>query len=507
MNLMHRIKNAFEAFNGRRFTRNDAAYIAKRMMKSMRVSDLRNFYDSSDRTIRTTQPNTQKDPYTLQVDQLPKTRAVSQRLYRNAGDYRSTINTTVDSVIGTGLRPTPQVMTQDGNLETSVNAQLARLWELYEKPRNWDSRNKVSFVGEGQRLALKTRLLDGSYFLRALPNNKSVLGVVWDSFSIENLDTSYDTYYSADSVALPTSVTINGIKLDRYGAPLGYYLKQFPGRLVSSNQVIHSWEVSHPSYVIGEPIGIAVLNQIWDRKELIENYRLKMEAIARVLYNIAESSNYPNPLDEDSDGFFGIESLTGNRVKETPESPKMPDNVNETLVPLLGQLETENAAGMGISRTSALKDLRGTTFAGATYAGVMDWSHYKPLRKDFIDDFCNPFYRMFVFNAVMSGKVFGIDRTAFIRRPEHYTAVAWSGDERLSVDKKKDADASRVQKETGEKLLGDRLQEAGKTLQDHIRKAESEYQAVIEAENNSPGIAAMLGYPELSTKKGETDEV
>lgn len=500
--LSQRLGRAWGALRGKpALTYNDAAALATVMVRQMHgARGAKMGYDAYDSTIRGAKPAKEYSVPELVRKRLPRARALSWELYRNSGNYRGTVKTIIDNVIGTGLRVVPQARDAEQQLLADVNNELADAWSRYAERDNWDSTTKSDFVGEGQRFLLQHRIVSGNNFLQAVKNSQAYTGISWYTFNENYLDDSRDTYYMEDK---RNTTTIWGIELNNLRAPVRYYLKGVQ-KPIPAAQVIHGYVPESVDMPIGVPLGISIINLDYDRHEISDSYRVKVHALANWIVKLSESGSFPNANDLDSNNVF--EALRGTMPKTDTEFTdiKLPDNVQETMVPLMEMWETEESAGMGISRTSALKDLKGTTFAGATYAGVLDSTFYTPMRADFIADTCRPMYRKFVANYYMSGKSKYVSPVEFAMNQTRYTMHSWAHDAMPSVDRRKDATADQLSLQNGDLLLTDLLERRGTTLDEYLRKAAREYDALEALRAHKPGI--QIGASILQEINNEEDK-
>jgi len=379
-------------------------------------------------------------PYSELNTQQIKIVGRSRDLYKNDSTYRAAINTIVDNSIGTGLWPKPKIKGADGKLNTVLNKKVEALFNIYSQRDQWDARKKFPFVGEGQRMALKTVLLSGDAFLNAVPNTAigAAIPVSWQLFEIDRLDNARDNFKRNNIDASDVAQTLHGINIDKYGAEMSYWIKGLTSPIKKDN-IIHSCMVDRPEQYIGLPAAIAALADIYDKHDLLEDYVLKSRAIAKVLWFLSnENDQVPYENDKDANSALEINSLTQMRGDKAPEPIKMPDSVSDTIMPLVKMLMHGITSGLGTSYTTVSRDMDGVNFAASKFIDIQEWRHYTALKDWFVYDFCNPFWNKFITYAAASGKIPELSMAAFRKDPSSFMEVQWVGNGKQDVDPLKD---------------------------------------------------------------------
>jgi lambda family phage portal protein len=409
--------------------------------------------------------------------------ARSRNLYKNDSTYRAAINTLVTNTIGTGLRPKPKVLGLDGKPDKAINAALEKAFWKYARASEWDARRKFPFVGEGQRLALKTVLISGDFIMNAVNSRDGAfLPVMWQQCESDRLDTTSDYLQKQVWQGENVKQTIHGINLDEFGAPVSYLFKGI-NKAIPAKNIIHSFMSDRPEQYIGIPAAVAALDEVFDKQDLMEDYVLKSRAIAKVLWWLSNEmdDDIPKADDQDADSIIGLEPLSQIRTDKEPMPMKMPDSVSDTVGPLVKMLQHGVCSCMGTSYTTVTRDMDGVNFAASKFIDIQEWRFFSMLKDWFIGDYCDPFYEKFVLLSVASGQVPGISPTIFARDPYRYYEVEWTGNGKADVDPLKDIQADNEGLKTGVFTLSYCVGKRGEDLDDHIEQLRAEREKLKDA--------------------------
>jgi len=478
-----RIRGALDVFRGRR-----KAYNINQVLEAARIGGLlgrraRDSYDAGKTGRLREDWGTSTDvPYYELASSHKKIRARSRELYKNDSTYRAAINAIVNRVVGKGLRPKPRVVDYENKPNLVINKQLEIHARRYFETIDWDAGRRHRFVGEGQRLALKTQLISGDVLLNAV--NVPIgnhLPIAWQMVEIDRLQSSQDYFTRTFENSKDIKQTVHGINLNEYGAPVSYWFKGVD-KPVSAKNIIHSFLQERPEQYIGEPLGTAILDSVYDKHDLDEDYVLKSRAVAKFLWWLSTlADKWPYSGDQDSDGYVSMDALTQMRSDEMPDIFKMPDNVSQTIEPLLRMKKHDVCSGMGLSYISVLLDMSGVNFAAASMNDIKEHINMGVLRDKFIGSFCQPMWEKFVRSLVIDGRREGVTPLRFESDVYHYTRCEWTGDAREYADPSKTARARIENIQAGRISLTEDLAERGKDVVEHIKEMEKERALLVDA--------------------------
>lgn len=507
--LQLRFKRAFDVFRGRR-----SAMTQDQIMHGVRLLQhfsgrASNNYDAG-KTGRQREDwgtSTQVPYYDLKSYQ--KTiRARSRELYKNDSTYRGAINAIVNHVVGRGLRPKPRVVDYSNQPNMIINAQLERAANRYMMTKDWDAGGRFQFVGEGQRLALKTQLISGDVLMNAVKATPSKhMPVAWQLVEVDRLDDGKDNFLRGFEISDNIKQTVHGINLDEFGAPISYNFRGVENPVAAKN-VIHSYLIERPEQYVGEPLGTAILDSVFDKHDLDEDYIQKSRAVAKFLWWLSTlSDKWPNAGDEDSDGVISMDSMTQFRSETMPDIFKMPDNVSETIEPLMRMKKHDICSGMGISYITVLLDMANVNFAAASMVSIKEQLNFGVLREKFIESLCQPFWERFVLNLVVSGKLSGVTAERFAADPYHYTRCEWIVDPIQHADPLKAAKANIENIKAGRRTLTEDVAErTGKNIEEYIAELEKERSLLDKAGIELKDITAIDEPPDDTSNDSDAEE-
>lgn len=379
-------------------------------------------------------------PYDLYGTSRTKIVARSRKLYVDDYVYRAAINSVVANVVGAGLFPKPKVRLPNGDLNAEINTAIENAFWKYSKRRNWDSREKYPFIGDGQRLILKTALLSGDVFMNAVAKASGGFKIAWQLFEIDRLDDAKDMYKNTE-YAPKAKETKYGINLDEYGKEISYNIKGIE-KPIPANNIIHAYMTDRPEQHTGMPAAISALTTIFDSHDLKEDFVLKSRAISKILWFLS-NRNYDNPgsSDTDENNYVSLDPLSQMRGDQRPDDIRFPDNVNDTIQPLVRLLSHGICASLGTSYTSVMRDMEGVNFAASKWVGIQEQIAFRVLRDWFTYDVCAPFYEKAVEQFVLMGMIPGLSFAQFVADYDNYTEADWVGSGREDVDPLKDMSA------------------------------------------------------------------
>ena len=405
------------------------------------------------------------------------------------------------------MRPKPRVVDYENTPNDIVNAQLERAAKRYFETREWDASNRMSFIGEGQRLALKTQIISGDVILNAVKSKTgSIIPIAWQMVEVDRLDNSKDTFKKTFEVSQNMAQTVHGINIDEYGAPVSYWFKGIDTP-VSANNIIHSYLQERPEQYIGEPLGTAILDAVYDKHDLDEDYVLKSRAIAKFLWWLSTlSDKWPYSGDQDSSGVIEMDSLTQFRSETNPDIFKMPDNVSQTIEPLLRMKKHDVCSGMGISYITVLLDMANVNFAAASMNNLKEELNFNVLRQMFIESFCQPMWNKFVSALAISGKLTGVSAERFILDPYHYTRCEWTHDPIGHADPSKVSSAKIADIQAKRETLTDDLAARGIDIRDHVKKLQTEMELFKAAGLEYPPKVDIPKQSEVTDDDDDSDD-
>jgi lambda family phage portal protein len=395
----------------------------------------------------------------------------SRYLNRNSGFSREMVADMAIYSTGDGIRPQPQ--SDDADWNKAAEAYFARWAARAEITR------RFSFE-ECQYLVCRGLDVDGEYFCLK----------VRDGLGLPRLQL-VESHRIGDT--LGSAETVDGIKLDAFGAPVAYrlILDDNATRDVPANAVMHIFEPESASGVRQPPTLQHSINHILDEMEMLalEKHAVKDNAdIARILKRESGS------LDESGD--FSVE--TGEQPNAASDASLLQRIVGGKLVALKPgeSLDSFQSNRPSPVFTGFLEHLKRDSAAGMLpYEFVLDASNIGGAGVRLIvakADRRFSYRQMILIQRLLQptwGYVIGdaIDRGE-LAPVKGWNKVGWVCPRRVTVDAGREAQQNRADVETGLKTLSDHYSELGMDFREELERRAQDAKAIMEA-------AAKYGVP------------
>jgi len=340
-------------------------------------------------------------------------RIKARDLDRNNDLIHGALNALEDNVIGTGIRPEPQVKLVSGEFADDVNEQLVELWKDWI--RNPEVTGEVDYYS-AQRLKLRTLIRDGEVLQQYLSGNVPFLEHGTKvPFSLEILEPDYLPFIFSNFA----NGIVQGVKKNAWGKPVAYHLyKQHPGDLMNSLsvsssaiKVVSADKLGHIKLIdrIGQTRGVSALASVMNRMNDIKD----IEDYERVAAKIAASmSGY---IKKGTPDMF-VNATTNRQMTFEPgmvfDSLNAGEEIgtidsnrpNPNVVPFRdGQLRAA-AAGIGVSFSSMSKNYDGS-YSSRRQENVEQYGRYGVIWHYFKERSERPVWERFALMAMTAGLV------------------------------------------------------------------------------------------------------
>ena len=388
-------------------------------------------------------------------------RARSRDLYRNNSYGRAVINRFVSSVVGRGLKVQPSIDYE----RLGMSQQEAQAWqaETESKFRSWasskecDSRRKKNFY-QLQSLAYKMMLRDGDCFTM-LPSRDRA----GSPFRLR-VQLISSMHVCSPSIS-PTDNLRAGVELSQEGEPIAYHIKTVDGNFKrvrgrgefsGRTNIIHLYEAEDTDQSRGLPVLYPVIVLI---KDMATYFRAELQSsIVNSLFTVVLK-------DESNDGMtrFGAEETMGeedlSNFKLGPGAVlKLPAHKTfETVNPArpisnfpayIDSLSNAVALGADMPHEVFMKKFMSSY--SAARAALLDFKQSKEIKRNwFIEDFCEPIYKTWLYERVLLGD---IQAEGFLYDPvvrECFCRANWIGDSLGQIDELKEINAVARRLELG----------------------------------------------------------
>jgi len=395
----------------------------------------------------------------------------SRYLNKNSGFSREMVADMAIYSTGDGIRPQPQ--SEDTDWNKAAEAYFAR----------WSARAEITrrfSFEECQHLVCRGLDVDGEYFCLK----------VRDGFGLPRLQL-VESHRIGDT--LGSAETVDGIKLDAFGAPLAYrlILDDNETRNVPANAVMHIFEPESASGVRQPPTLQHSINHILDEMEMLalEKHAVKDNAdIARILKRESGS------LDESGD--FSVE--TGEQPNAASDAALLQRIVGGKLVALKPgeSLDSFQSNRPSPVFTGFLEHLKRDSAAGMLpYEFVLDASNIGGAGVRLIvakADRRFSYRQMILIQRLLQptwGYVIGdaIDRGE-LAPVKGWNKVGWVCPRRVTVDAGREDESHRKNVEMGLLSFSDHFSELGMNFSEEIERRAQDAKAILET-------AARYGVP------------
>lgn len=393
----------------------------------------------------------------------------SRSLYYGAPLANGALKTQIMNNIGPGLRLKSSIdykllrMNEEQQQEWEQNCE--REFDLWSK--NCDARGQNDFYGL-QRLALLSQLLSGEVFalfpmyrLNIEQYLTKVLLVESDMVGnpIDKIDGINDGFQS-------------GVKINKYGAPLGYYIydkmpsgligfsrdgRYVPkyGELTGRLNVLHLFECERPGQVRGMPAFAPVMETL---KQLTRYTDAElMKALISSILTAIITTDFPDmgsplsatiPIEDqyDYDNPSTLELGSGTVVQLAPGenvNTIAPSPISTAFDDFVVTFCRQIGAALEIPYEILVKHF--TASYSASRAALLEyWKSVRARRATFIRNFCNPIYELWMDEAVATGR---LNAPGYFNDPAikaAYCKCSWYGPSMGQLDPLKEAKAAVV---------------------------------------------------------------
>jgi lambda family phage portal protein len=401
---------------------------------------------------------------------LPLLRDRSRDLIRNAPIATGAIGTSLANVVGTGLKLQSRIDTaflgmSDDEADVWEN-NTEREWRLWSESQECDISRTLNFFGL-QALAFRQTLENGDVFalLPRINRNGSPYSL---KVQLVEADRVCNRDYLPDSETL-----VAGVQRDAAtGAPVAYHVANqhqgtvrvqpknayswqvVPafGQKTGLRNVLHLYEMLRPCQTRGVPFLAPVMETLKQLDRYTEAEL--MAAVVSGMFTVFVKSD-PGGFDfdltgmgaetgatiSDTDMKLGNGAIVGLAKGESIETadPKRPNTGFEPFVTAILQ---QIGAALGIPYEVLVRHF--TSSYSASRAALLEaWRFFRGRRVWLVDYFCQPVYRVWLYEAVASGRISAPGYFADPMIAKAYQGAEWTGDSPLYIDPEKDVDSAK----------------------------------------------------------------
>lgn len=448
------------------------------------------------------------------------TEARAQDLARNNGFIKGALQNAKDRVVGAQFklqhRPRHKMLGLElSQLSAWVSNVEQRFQAWAEDPDCYvDARRQMTF-SQMIREAIGQNFIQGeSFHSREWKQSKSGFSTCFLSVEPERIDTP-------QSVSMDESIRA-GIKSDKYGEAIGYWVKTRHSRDIATNQYnevyhykpklnefgwlnfIHTFERERPN----QTRGFSPLASIIQKLKMLDRYEdveleasilaatyamvLKSDAGAGALDALSTGDSEENGLlswmqardDYNSSARLKFDGVTVPQLFPNEELQLLsPNHPNGNSNDFKSGMHLHIARGVGTSFEELTGDYSKTTYSSARASQQNAWEHVKATRQGVAVQLATNIFRLWLDEAVVKGLIplpANLTVADYFANRSALTFCNWIGAGRLIIDEVKHENATKLALGNGTKTLAQACAEAGMDWEEVAMQRAFEKKRLIE---------------------------
>ena len=397
-------------------------------------------------------------------------RARARDLERNSDMANSVIGAYRRNVVGLG------VTLQADTPSEKLNNAIEEAWKEWCKKKNCDVTETQSF-SQMTRMAVERKKVDGGILFRNCYLRGGVVPFRLQALEVDELDTTAMTPHSKGNRV------VGGIEYNSYNKPMGYWIRQYSidgfsnidPVYVPAKDIIFIFTKRRPSQIREMSDLSPTITRIRDANEFMTAVSVK-ERIAACLSVFIKKTIPTTGIGR------GATQQTGPRTSYEGKniSPGMIKELNAgdeiQVVNPTGQATDAASyvklqqrligAGQGLSYEATSRDMSQSNYSSARQGIIEDEQTYIEDRELF-DEFRDEVYETFIISGVLSG-LFDIKDFWNPEKKSKYLAHKWVAAPKPWIDPSKEATATKIALQTGQKTLQQVAAENGRDWKDMI---------------------------------------
>lgn len=394
-------------------------------------------------------------------------RARARDLERNSDLMTSTISPFIRNIVGKGL------ILQAETESAELNKEIEKLWKVWTKKRNCDVTGTQS-LNQMLRMAVRRKKVDGGILFVKRYTKSGILPFKLQIFEVDELDASQVApKHQGDRV-------VGGIEYDRYNAPVGYWIRQYTldGMSISepvflkADDVIFYFSKRRPSQLREMSDMSQAVTRVRDTNEYMNAVAVKQRIEA--CFGIAVKRNNPTGTIGRAPTYNGpVQTYAGKTVSPGMILEMNPGEEIQAINPqgqasdaasFVKLLQRLIGAGQGISYEATSRDMSQTNYSSARQ-GLIEDSMTFAEEDELLLDILDEIYETFLISAVLSG---ALTIPGFWERKEDYFKHRFDKPPKPWIDPSKEAAATKIALQTGQKTFKQIAAENGSDWQKQI---------------------------------------
>ncbi len=397
--------------------------------------------------------------------------ARSIRAIDNDPHARGLMNVLTANVVGPGLRPYPRIKFRDGSSKTGINKILMDGWKRYND--EFDAGKRMT-QADSQKVRFGEIFKTGSSIINITKSNykRGFLGITNQIMNVLRLDESHDTYYDSDFSQTPSQgTTIFGINMDKYSAPLSYWI-QGNDSPISAEFMRVDFTQEMAEQFIGIPWMITALKYLWSNEQLISDKIISSRIQSMIsLYlpqSIMDSLVKGSAINSDDQVNWQPGSIMHGPDNVVPKVIQADDSVKDVLNPLQKLLLHAISMTKGVSYQGLTSDLDKVNMASGRINTNRDNLTYFILQKEFKKVVCQKDWNTFVYRMFLENKIPGRTITDYLKDPWMYNECQWRPHKGGMIDPYKESLAAKEQRQNYLVSLDEWYSDKGEEWTDHL---------------------------------------
>ena len=400
-------------------------------------------------------------------------RARARDMERNSDIFNSVVSPFVRNVIGRGV--TPQARTEDKEL----NKQLEALWEEWTRARNCDVTETQS-LNQMLRMLVRRKKVDGGMLLLKCYVPGGVLPFRLQAVEVDEL---------AQMQIIPRAKgnkVVGGVEYNAWNRAVGYWIAQYDldgmilpeARYYPAKNVIFLFSKIRPSQVREISDSKHILGRVRDANEFMTAVSLKQRIAACLAVFIKRLNPMKNgqpimgrpgtPEADPQRPSYAGKQITPGIINELGINEEIqvvdPGSSGTDAGGFLKTLLRIIGAGLGLSYESTSRDMSQTNYSSARQGIIEDELTYQE-EAELLAETMREIYETFVISAVLAGAV-NIPR--FWEDKRNYLRHKWVEAPKPWIDPLKEAKATQIALQTGQKTFKQISAEGGRDWQGQI---------------------------------------
>lgn len=380
-------------------------------------------------------------------------RARARDLERNSDLMNAVSGPFIRNVVGKGL----VLQAETGN--EALNEQIEKLWKVWCKKRNCDVTGTQN-LNQILRMAVRRKKIDGGIIFVKRYTRNGVLPFQLQMFEVDELDSTQVTPRRNGNRV------VGGIEYNQWNAPVGYWIKQYSldgmtmvdPIFVKADDCIFYFSKRRPSQLREMSDMSQTITRIRDTNEFMNAVSMKQRIEA--CFSLFIKKQLPTTgIGRGGAGATGQRQTYDGKMLTPGMISEL--NAGDDVVQINPQGQANDAAahiklqqrmigaGQGISYEAASRDMSQSTYSSARQGLIEDGMTYAE-EDELLADVLDEIYETFIISAVLAGELKIPD---FWSRKEDYFKHSFEAPPKPWIDPLKEASATKVALQTGQKTF------------------------------------------------------